>query len=464
MFLMKNKITLFLSACLTLLLSSCLGGDDTYDYEAIKDPQVYRFHLKSDSVPALDSVKFTIDQWTGQIYNIDSMKYGTSLKDKVFCIFNTRSVYKIQVIQEALRNEQDPSKDTLDWNGIDSLNFSKPVIFITHAMDGKTKKRYEARVNIHQVNPDSMYWSVYKNNMIPQSFTDQTVLPNADTTQYTMYTKESTGYAVYTASAEEPAVWTPASLRGFPSAPLLQQMVRFDGDVFVVPTADGKIYKSENSTDWEVVPVAGDPNIAALLGVVPQSEGDILSVLVLNGSEYRYMTTSDLISWKESEGKASGDFPLSGFGRCTYTNYFSNGLMLVAGASVGGAKVSSSAWSTEDGLSWLKMTNETSYFRPRSGAMLTPYDNRFYLIGGMDTYGNAMKDIYTSCDYGITWARIDSMKIMPSTYNARAYASVQVNKDRTLFLFGGKTENDGTCLNQIWSGSIPRFVVAGRKE
>ena len=81
---MKNRIVLFIAGCCALLLSSCLGSDDT-QYEWSKDCQILSFSLSNDSIPGLKDVVFTIDQVDGKIFNIDSMPYGTKLDEKVIC-------------------------------------------------------------------------------------------------------------------------------------------------------------------------------------------------------------------------------------------------------------------------------------------------------------------------------------------------------------------------------------------
>ena len=153
---MKNRIVLFIAGCCALLLSSCLGSDDT-QYELSKDCQILSFSLSNDSIPGLKDVVFTIDQVEGKIFNIDSMPYGTKLDEKVICTVKLAStVYTCQVMQEAI-------SDTLSyWNLEDSLDFSKPVKFVNTLWDGQTTKTYIAQVNIHQVVPDSMVWGVYK--------------------------------------------------------------------------------------------------------------------------------------------------------------------------------------------------------------------------------------------------------------------------------------------------------------
>lgn len=461
MFLMKDKIVLFIAGCFTLILFSCLGNGESYDYELSKDAQVYQFHLKSDSVPKLDSVKFTIDQLNGEIYNIDSMPFGTVLKNKVICTFQTKAVIGIQVIQEALINPEDASKDTIWWNASDSLDFSKPVKFITYAMDGVTKKTYTAKVNIHKVVPDSMVWEEYKRNFINHSFSEQTVIPNADTTIYTMYAKTGSTYSRYTASADAPLNWLAGSLNGFPENALLQQMVRFK-DVLVVPAANGKLFQSVDGEDWTPVVSMDHYSVVSVLGVVP-AEDPVLSLIVNYNGKHCYLALGDLIKIPKAPGDVvDGTFPISDFGRFSYKEYRGN-LSLVAGTTQN-AQVSNTVWSTKDGLHWIELTNGNAVFPARTGAMVTPYDGKYYMIGGLDNSDKALKDIYLSSDYGQNWSKVDSLKILPDNYKARAFSSVQVNKENYLFLIGGKEIRNSDCLNQIWRGRINRLGFVNQKK
>ena len=81
---MKNKLVLFITGCFALVLSSCLKSDEIVGVEAIKNCQIHTFSLSHDSVSGLDTVKFTIDQLTGRIFNIDSLPFGTKI-EKVVC-------------------------------------------------------------------------------------------------------------------------------------------------------------------------------------------------------------------------------------------------------------------------------------------------------------------------------------------------------------------------------------------
>ena len=64
-FLMKNRIVLFIAGCCALLLSSCLGSDDT-QYELSKDCQILSFSLSNDSIPGLKMSFSRLIRWKGK--------------------------------------------------------------------------------------------------------------------------------------------------------------------------------------------------------------------------------------------------------------------------------------------------------------------------------------------------------------------------------------------------------------
>ena len=139
-FWMKNRIVLFVAGCIALFLSSCLNSDDQ-EYEIPKDCQITAFSVDHDSILGgkLDTVKFVIDQVNGRIFNPDSLPFGTEIEKVVCTVSVATGTYTIEVTQDALPDS------TFYWNREDSLDFSKPVKFVTAAYDGITKKTYGRR-------------------------------------------------------------------------------------------------------------------------------------------------------------------------------------------------------------------------------------------------------------------------------------------------------------------------------
>lgn len=453
---MRNKIVLFVTGCCVLLLSSCLKSDEKTITEIAPNCQIVSFSLASDSVEGLKSVKFTIDQLKGEIFNTDSMPYGTEI-GKVVCTIqymNSYAIGGIQVRQEAV-------SDTLAWwNATDSLDFSKPVKFKVYAFDAVTTKEYYAQVNIHQVVPDSMVWTVYADRVWDEPVREQKVMvyTGGANEVYYMYVRPAAGkgYRLLQSPVTDARQWTELALTGLPDDKLrLSQLTEYNGNWYV-PSSDGALYASANGQDWQLMEET--PAVMYLLGAIPkgQKQSPVLCGITKEDDGLRFAAMGEDLKWTGGDVVPEG-FPITGFGASNYSAMYHNYLMVVAGRDKNNALVNSS-WGTMNGTGWVLLSDvENEPFNTREGVMLTQYDDRLFLIGGLDAAGKALKDIYTSTDYGVTWALSDSLVVMPADYTARGFASVQVDKEQFMLIFGGKTSPESNEMNQIWRGRINRL-------
>ena len=149
-------------------------------------------------------------------------------------------------------------------------------------------------------------------------------------------------------------------------------------------------------------------------------------------------------------------------GRAKYSNIdmmakYHEYLMTASGRTVDN-QVVNTTWATMDGISWALMASGDANFTKREGAMITNYDDKFFLIGGIDASNKALKDMYQSIDYGISWSLIDSMVVLPTDYAARGFSSIIVDKENFVNIFGGKTSTGSNDLNQLWRGRINRLI------
>lgn len=451
---MENRILLFFTGCFTLLLSSCLGSGDDYEIDIAKNCQISSFSLSHDSIPELETTKFTIDQIGGRIFNADSLPYGTKV-DKVIAkvsYISSISIGTVQVMQEAVG-------DTIYWNGNDSLDYSKPVIFLITAYDGETKKAYETKLNIHQVIPDSMVWTLENGNLPGTSVIERKVIAFApeNVEQYYMFTRNAEGNNLYTANPSDLSNWESKQLTGLPAAQVKWEFLNeYEGQLYV-PASDQKLYRSSNGKAWEVVD--NSPAVVSVLGVLKEEKtAKIPSALAIIASVdglFHFASMNKEGVW--TVGKTvPAQFPLSGSAVLSYNQMFRERLLLAGGKNAGGS-ILSDIWSTMDGLNWVS-TNPLQGFGNREGASIAQYDSTFFLIGGFDKDGKALKDIYRSRDNGITWALSDTLVVMPQTYKARAYASMIVdNKTNFMYLFGGKDAKGKNDLEELWRGRINRL-------
>ncbi|MGB5556264.1 MAG: hypothetical protein WBM83_16525 [Flavobacteriaceae bacterium] len=68
--------------------------------------------------------------------------------------------------------------------------------------------------------------------------------------------------------------------------------------------------------------------------------------------------------------------------------------------------LSSDVWSSENGKNWISVTS--NQFSEREGHTLTVYDNKMWLIGGIDDSGAHLWVIYFSTD-GMTWTMVTAL-------------------------------------------------------
>lgn len=458
MFLMKNKLVLFITGCFAFVMSSCLKTDEIADVELIKNCQISSFSLSSDSVPGLSNVSFTIDQLTGEIFNIDSMPYGTKVGN-VLCTVKYASTYAVSGVEVSPNAFPD---STYYWNSTDSINFSKSVRFVVHAYDKMTTKVYKAQLNIHQVIPDSMIWGKYLDPMIGIAMKEQKVVPYdyKGAECYFMYVKPAESgkpYQLYQAPVADPKNWELLSLSGLPSDGMrLSQIAEYDGALYA-PAADGTLYTSVDGLDW--VAVTNAPSIKYVLGEVKEGtkQPSALATVVDKEGTLTFYAMNKSKEWIAG-GSVPSQFPVTGFGSIRYGAMYHE-YLLVAGGRDKDNQLTNTSWATMDGKSWALMGSQSdSGFDLREGAMLANYDEKFFMIGGFDASGKALKDIHLSIDNGITWSPVDTMVVLPPDYEARGFSSIAVDKQNFVNIFGGKTSPGANELNQLWRGRISRLV------
>lgn len=450
---MKNKVVLLLAGCLVWLMSSCLGSSD-YDTDISNDSQITTFKMQHDSVKGLDKVRFTIDQLASRIYNRDSMPLGTKI-EKVICTVSFASgTGQVQVMQEA-------KGDTIFWNATDSLDFSKPVKFVTHSLSGLHTKTYIAQVNVHQVVPDSMVWEPYANNIIGISATQQKVLALEldKKSYYYMYIKpaQGNGYKLYRAASSSANVWTELPLTGLPNNEISVLQITEYEDALYAPGTNGIMYHSANGQDW--APVNNTPVVKYLLGAITLggvNQTTHLATIIDDQGLLKFSSMNQFGEWKMG-GYVTDDFPVTGFSATNHPVVYKEQLTLACGRNRNN-ELLNSVWATMDGLSWAVLTDDRKNKLPKAeGVMLSYYDKKFFLIGGLDPSGKGTKTIYNSKDNGVSWTRTDTLVVLPTSFAPIGYGQALVDEENYLHIFGGKTQSNSPVLDQIWRGRINRL-------
>ena len=473
-----RRIKLFglLLGGLLFLMTSCLGGDDeiTIDDWILGNAQISGFSLTNDSITGLSSVKFTIDQLNGKIFNKDSMPYGTVIDEKVLCKLTFDSY--LDVANVAFVNIL--TNDTV-WGTTDSVDFSTPVEITVYPLDGITTKKYEAKINIHQVNPETMVWQKHSDMFSDKKYNDMKVISFRDS--YYMYVCEDGVYSLFVSETEKIDNWREITLSGFPDKAILLQIAENEGGLYVI-TEDGGLYCSSeeqnSSGEQQWSQIEGVPTIKTLLGylsanIISNRPSAITGIAVEDGT-MKFFSIFKNNSW-DTGSVVPANFPVSGFGSIHYEAMYNPRIVIAAGRDMNDY-MSNDVWSTIDGKSWALISTNGVPFSPREGVALSIYDNCFFLVGGIDNKGKALKDIYFSVDQGITWFHnyftyVDSedenseeqvlveksIYEMPEDYASRCFNSVIVDDNNYMLLFGGKASKDTNVLSDLWRGRINRL-------
>jgi hypothetical protein len=425
------------------MLTSCLGDYDyTVDEWAMKNAQIASFTLSNDSIAGLSAVVFTIDQINGKIFNRDSMPFGTVIDEKVLCDM-TFDGYAIGVIVMPMA-----TGDTISVT--DSIDFSQPVIFKVYAADAETTKSYEAQINIHQVNPDSMVWDRYSTLANGRVFEEMKTVEFADS--YSVFARENGNVTLFTSSGLE--IWTEITLHGFPDNAILSSITEYDGKLFVTDRT-GKLYLTEDQAQWNEASGDDSPAVKGIMGKIRDNTVHHTSALCCIAEVddiLRFCTYNPEKGWTVG-GEVPQDFPVTGFGNITYDIMYFPHLIIASGRDRDG-NLTDKAWDTMDGLKWVSLTNEKNPFARSEGASLARYDNLLFLMGGFGEDENAIVESYFSKDNGVTW---NDTIFFPEDYKSRGYLNVTVDSDKYMLLFGGKETKDGNIVNEIWRGRINRF-------
>ncbi|MCX6722559.1 MAG: hypothetical protein NT094_00650 [Candidatus Staskawiczbacteria bacterium] len=75
------------------------------------------------------------------------------------------------------------------------------------------------------------------------------------------------------------------------------------------------------------------------------------------------------------------------------------------GITLGKNQLFNDVWYSDDGINWKEATKNAGW-APRWDDAVSVFNNKLWMIDGMDYYGNLYKDVWSSTD-GITWSLVD---------------------------------------------------------
>lgn len=401
---MKKSLAIFLSM-LTLVFTSCFNDADDAElspYAILKSFSIGNITSKypaftSDGADTTttktiqgSSYAFSINQVTGEVYNTDSLPYGTSV-DKV--VINMELSGYAQIYVDSIGIYE-------GFLATDSIDFTHPRKFRITSTDSEYYRDYTISVNAHQVEPERMVWGKYQS---VDALAPLRALEFGD--ELCLYGEKNGEWALATTALSGVPSWEQHPVGGLPTSARLSTMQVFDGALYLV-AADG-IYTSTDARNWVLCYACS--NAVAIVGT-SDADGKMWVA-----TDAELLTTADGINY-ESAGALPKDFPLYGISIASYTLNHNSTIvryMLVgyADEAMDGTPVVWSRLSTEE--RWTKYENANNQFScpALKGLAVLRYDNFLYAVGGAGVAQgvsvNAFSELYISRDNGITWKAPD---------------------------------------------------------
>lgn len=434
---MNGMHRMFFASALTgvLMLVSCNSSSDYYEVDTVDmgSVAVKSFSLQANSnvMNNLDTVFFSIDLNNAQIYNADSLPYGTNVS-AIAVDLVTDNCSAITIYSPA---EEEGANDTeIDYLEDDDakINFSKgPVKVNVVSFDGVNKRDYYIKINVHTVVPDSLYWSEAAFLRLPTSLQAPIVQKTVKAKDGSMYCYTYDGRLYNLGKTTDPFIgkWNVEEVK-FPKNVELRTLT-YAGNFYVL-ASDGELLSSEDAKTWN----GTGEYWKSIVGAYSYSADDdkLLGLKEKNGVYVHSMYPASS-SYKEVQ--ADVEFPISGNSATIEFNTIWSvkpQVMTIGGRKMDGS-LSGATWAF-DGESWAKVGNGIP---AAEGYSLFPYKisatdtvawkvtetDVLMALGGRTAKG-LNRNLYISYDMGMTWQLGSSLVQLPKYMPAVTDADVHV--------------------------------------
>lgn len=428
---MSNKLALSLAA--TALLGSLVAcNSDSIDYDTTLSSSAlvtsFSFSEDANVVANLDSVFFSIDLANAKIFNADSLPYGTKINKLVPVIsVNSASAIELKVKRA---NGTDTTYNYIE-NSTDTIDFSNgPVNLRVVALDGVTEMNYQVKVNVHTIPSDTLAWTLLEENNYPTSFSTLDRQRTAQTSSGVYCLSEyDAQYCI--ATAENPQGNWQYTTPQFGFTPDITSFNGTDDALYILDT-DGNLYTSADGRTWS--------SLGVKWNYIYGNYGTKLLGCRKDGGKW-YHTAYPA----EQETELSANFPVSGTSQpINYTFEMSVSHQLsITGGRLADGTVCPYTWGY-DGTTWAKLSKYNFPYATENLAIVPYFVTSFsystwiatkesvlLALGGNRADGTLNDTVYVSPDFGMHWAKADTLMQLPPSVPTRTRAQAFVYK-RTL--------------------------------
>lgn len=412
-------VALSLLACLTSCNAKDDGRDDTDNYVTTQTVAVTAFSLTADLrvMKNLDSVYFSIDLEHGVIFNADSLPKGTNITKLIPKITYPSSVTAATIEMTGGTHREDGSVNYLT-NPNDTIDFTGNVT-LTLSAGSNISKTYSLKVNVHQEDPDTLFWENTATSTLPSRMANprnQKTVAWKDGAYCLIQESDGTYTGAYCANLFD-GDWTKTALSTFKSN-VSTLAVDNNGTLYTLSSTSELLTSTDGKT-WNGTDVEWDGIIGPY--------GDVLLGYTSSGNT---RTTASYPSGKVNPVELPSDFPYSGFSTpVEYSNRWTPNPTIVIFGGDNLTSANAASWAF-DGSSWVDIADAPlpalsglavipyfAYLNNASNGILREFD-ALLAFGGTTADGKVNNTVYVSYNHGINWQKAPEYMQLPEGITA----------------------------------------------
>ncbi len=459
---MKRKLLPFIVLFSAIFLfDSCLNDNDNgvvyYNDTAITafTPGTLNQYLHTKTASGKDSVykktltgskfPFYIDQMKNEIYNPDSLPYGTDAKH-VICTITSKNSGVI-----ALKSMTSDSMKY--YSNADSIDFTQPRKVYVYNLSNTASRIYTVRVNVHQQEPDVFNWvkGLPANTQLAALSAMHAVANNGNIYVYGI---GASGSEAYSTADTDGTQWTKMALNVTLSADACRNIVVKESKFYALN--NGTVLVSTNGATWQQV-----STVASLKRMVGASSTKLYAITTDNKIA---MSADNGKTWNnesmDADAKMLPTESISFISMPLATNDSTYKLTIVGNrdatefaqdshAMVWG-KVEENAQNSENqSWSYYEVSSDNRFVAPHlRGIQVIGYGNVLLAFGGtgIGSYvATPFSQFYESLDGGITWKKNENITV-PSDFSSseESFTMVKDSKNFVWIICG--------LSGQVWKG------------
>lgn len=448
---MKKKVYTVLASAIGILMLFGSCNDDRGQIPAspalteFKTPGVVSVRFPSST--KLQTVVYNIDNIKKLIYNPTPYPYQSK--------FDSAYISMAVSTESGVKITNELTQKSVNWSVRDTnkIDVSGGKLLIEISRKGFDPIVYKMRLQTYGYDPTKLTWTKTTSSLPTASEDGHIFVHKGDKYWLTRLNTNSELYLVRDLSKGDFAKVQSA----LPQDLRPKTLVCDKKDGAWILDKMGNLYTSTDLKKWDKISADGIAFTGILYDITPEeSAPSALSVIGYRSQDpSTYYTYEVSLGGIEQKSQLDPTMPVRNSYIYVYETAGQSNANIIGGVDKSGNVVTANHF-TSDGLRWGQMPYSGKGFStPKDGALYLRLDNSIFIVGGINSDGQAENKMYKSADRGRTWIELAKEQKPGEEFTPRTGVSGWIEGDEEsprFYLLGGLV--NGTPSKEYWQGFL----------